>query len=89
MYFILRFIVIKVEILQNKMSTKALKLLNFVETRRKWGIMKKSYMQSFVLFCSNLYMASLHFLDVRSYVNAHNDLLINVVFVSLNTCFST
>ena len=37
MYFILRFIVIKVEILQNKMSTKALKLLNFVETKKKMG----------------------------------------------------
>ena len=50
MYFILRFIVIKVEILQNKMSTKTLKLLNFVETIKKMGDKEKELHAKF-LFC--------------------------------------
>ena len=54
MYFILRFIVIKVEILQNKMSTKTLKLLNFVETIKKMGDKEKELHAKFcfVLFQS-------------------------------------
>ena len=89
MYFILRFIVIKVEILQNKMSTKTLKLLNFVETIKKMGDKEKELHAKFCFVLFQSLHGISHFLDVRSYFNAHNDLLINVVFVSLNTCFST
>ena len=89
MYFILRFIVIKVENLQNTMGTKTLKLLNFVEIIKKLGNKEKEF---HARFCFVHYI-SLHgilsFLDVRSCVKAHNNLLINVVIVSLNTCFST
>ena len=54
MYFILRFIVIKVEILQHKMNTKTLKLLNFVETKKKMGDNEKELHAKFcfVLFQS-------------------------------------
>ena len=86
MYFILRFIVIKVEILHKLGKTS--KLLNFVETIKKMRGKKKDVHANFC-FCSNLLMVSLRFLDVRSYFKARNKLLKNVVIVSLNTCFST